>query len=104
MVRIRRLQAQDEKGRWYNDSYAIETPDGQVEFRYNLTWEHMGGRYANQIRDSGLQLNKIDQVLSEPKLKWLPVETLDLSYAAATEVLDRECHIPSLQRTRARPV
>jgi len=41
-MKLRRLQRQDEDDRWYDDAYAYEDNEGQVIFRYNLTWDRVG--------------------------------------------------------------
>lgn len=94
MVRIRRLQRKDEMGKWYDDSYAIESLDGKIHFRYNLAWDVIGSRYYGKIQQSGVPLEQVHLVLNEPGLKWLPVETLDLDFDQATEMLDPQFHIP----------
>jgi hypothetical protein len=94
MVRFRRLQQQDEQGQWYDDSYAIEGPDNQVHFRYNLAWDGVGSRYYGKIQQSDVALEQIHQVLYGNGLRWLAVETLDMTYADATDLLDPHFHIP----------
>ncbi len=94
MVLIRRLQRKDEKGRWYTDAYAIETPDKRIELRYPLSWEHLGAMYNAEFRKRGLTLVELDQVLSGRNLKWLPLEALQVGYEQALSMLDRECNIP----------
>ncbi len=98
MVRIRRLQARDERGKWYPEAYAIETPESKIVLRYPLTWEYLGGRYNAQIAERNLALAELEQVLSGRKLRWLAVETLPLDYEQALAVLDRECHVPTKQK------
>ncbi|MBI4674456.1 MAG: hypothetical protein HY741_22660 [Chloroflexi bacterium] len=98
MIRIRRLQRQDEDGKWFDDSYAIQASDGKVTCRYNLTWEYLGGRLNYQIQQSGLPLEELEQVFDNPRMRWLPVETLDMSFEQATEFLDPQFHIPRLKK------
>ena len=98
MIRIRRLQRRDAKGKWYDDSYAIEQPTGEIEFRYNLTWERIGGEYAFAIKQSGLPLEQVEQVWDTPKMRWLPGEVFDMTYEEATELLDPQFHIPRLKK------
>ena len=98
MIRIRRLQAQDEKGNWYDDCYVIESPDGKIHFRYNLAWDVIGSRYYGKIQQSGVLLEQVHQVLNEKGFRWLPVETLDMTYDEATELLDPQFYIPRLKK------
>lgn len=104
MVRIRRLQRQDETWHWYDDSYAIESTDGKIHFRYNLAWDVIGSRYYGKIQQSGLPLDQVHLVLDEPGLKWQPIETLDMTFDQATEILDPEFHIPRLKKRIPVPV
>ncbi len=103
MTRARRLQSQDENGEWYSEAYAIESPEGAIIFHYPFWWEHIGGQYAYQIKESRLPLEHVEQILHAPKLKWLPVEKLDLTFEQAIELLDTECHIPRLKKKVAAP-
>ncbi len=103
MIHIRRLQRRDEQGEWYDDSYAIENSDGKVTFRYNLSWEYLGGRLNYQIQQSGLPLEGLEQVFNNPKMRWLPVEPVALDFEQATELLDPQFHIPRLKKKVAAP-
>ena len=93
-MRIRRLQRRDETGRWYSDAYAVEGSEGRLTFRYSLAWEHVGARYHRRIRESGVGLERLEEVLSDPGIRWLPVETIDSRDTGALRALDRECQIP----------
>jgi hypothetical protein len=94
MIRIRKLQRKDENGTWHSDAYAVEMPDGQLVLRYSLAWEYLGGRYNRMIRERGLSLEQLEQVLSGDSLRWLSVENLEMDDEEAIQVLDRECHVP----------
>lgn len=98
MVRFRRLERKAETGEWFDDSYAIESPDGKIHFRYNLAWDVIGSRYYGKIQASGVSLEQVHLVLDEPGLKWLPVETLDMDFEQAIEFLDPQFHIPRLKK------
>lgn len=101
MVRIRRLQRKDEHGRWYTDAYAIETPDGHVRLRYPLSWEYLGAQYNAEISKQRLSLERLGELLSSRKLRWLAVETLVVDDDQALSILDRECNIPTMRKAVA---
>jgi hypothetical protein len=94
MTRIRKLQRKGEGGTWHSDAYAVETRDGQITLRYSLAWEYLGGRYNQMIREQGLSLEQLEQVLAGDSLRWLPVETFEMDDKDAIQALDRECHVP----------
>lgn len=91
MIRYRRLQVCDNRGRWYTDAYAVEDEQGQVLLRYPLSWEHLGSDYNARIRERKLSLEQLENLLKGPRLRWLAVESLALDFAHAVEQLDREC-------------
>ena len=91
MVKFRRLQVCDKRGRWYTDAYAIEDEHRQVLLRYPLSWEHLGSDYNAQIRKLELSLEQLEMLLKGPQLRWLAVESLALDFAHAIKQLDREC-------------
>ncbi len=98
MVRVRKLEQRDEQGRWFSDAYAIETPDGTIEFRYSLAWEYLGGRYNQIIQRSGRTLEELEEVVRGSDLRWRSPRTLPLDYQEAVARLDRECCVPRLVR------
>lgn len=103
MIRARRLQGKDENGNWYSEAYAVQAPNGEIIFHYPFWWEHIGGQYANEMKQSDLPLEQIEQILSGPKLKWLALESLDMPFDQAMEFLDEECHIPRLKKKTLAP-
>jgi hypothetical protein len=96
MIRVRRLQRQNEQNKWYDDAYAVEDRDGQVTFYYNLTWDRVGAKYNRQLKETGISLDEIDTVLQPgDRFRWLPVEVIDDDQSAAfLEELDERCAIP----------
>lgn len=94
MIRVRRLQRKGSDGTWHSDAYAVETRDGQITLRYSLAWEYLGGRYNRMIRERGLSLEHLEQVLAGDSLRWLPVETLETDAKDVIQSLDQECHVP----------
>lgn len=103
MIRARRLQTKDENGTWTDEAYAIESPSGQVIFHYPFWWEHIGGQYAYEIQQTNMPLEQVAQIVRGPKLKWLPVERLEMTYAQAIDFLDAECQIPRAKKKTLAP-
>ena len=99
MIRIRRLQRKDEKGKWYTDAYAIETPDKRTLLRYPLSWEQVGARYNAEIQRRRLTLERLDELWSGRNLQWLEIETWSVPYDEALQRLNRECHIPIVKKS-----
>ena len=94
MTRIRKLRRKGKDGTWHSDAYAVETRNGQVTLRYSLAWEYLGGRYNRMIRERGLSLEQLEQVLAGASLRWLPIETLETDGEEIIQALDSECHVP----------
>jgi hypothetical protein len=96
MIRVRRLQRQNERNEWYDDAYALEDHDGQVTFCYNLTWDRVGARYNSQLKETGIPLDEVDTVLQPgDQFRWLPVEEIeDEQSTTFLEELDKRCAIP----------
>ena len=77
IMRIRRLQRQDETGLWYDDAYAFEDDHGKVEFRYNLTRDRVGSAFNTRLSDTQSRLDAIESLIQPGAgFRWLPVETI----------------------------
>lgn len=96
-MRVRRLQYNEEGGGWYDDAYAYENEQGQVTFRYNLTWEKIGGRFGRQMRQQQTPLEAVETVIRpSDRLRWLPIENIpDAEAEAFLAALNEACAIPS---------
>ncbi len=103
MIRIRRLELQDETGVWHPEAYIIENDAGGIELRYPLSWDVIGSKYYGAIQASGLPMEQVEQILSGTRLRWLPVETVAFDFEQATELLDPQFHIPRLKKKIAAP-
>lgn len=94
MTRYRILQRLDQDGIWVPDAYVIERSDGQIEFRYPLSWEYLGGRWNRHLRENHLTLNHLDRAMDlGGHLRWLPVEVTDEDASVVVDRLDALCHI-----------
>lgn len=96
-MKIRRLQRRDENAQWYDDAYAYENDNGQITFRYNLTWESVGARYDRKFKESGISLEDIETILSldGQTMRWLSIEVIeDDQVEAFIEGLNKACAIP----------
>ncbi len=96
-MRVRRLQYNEEGVGWYDDAYAYENEHGQVIFCYNLTWEKIGGRFGQQMREQQTSLEAVETVIRPTdRLRWLPIEDIpDAETEAFLAVLNEACAIPS---------
>ncbi len=101
-MRIRIFQRWDEEPGWFDDAYAFEDGEGRVVFRYNLTWEQIGGRCSRRIREGGISLEEIETVIpSGDGARWLPIEVVAEEMAAAyLETLNEACGIPKPRSIR----
>jgi hypothetical protein len=97
-MRVRRLQRRLD-GVWYDDAYAYEDGNGQVVFRYNLTWERIGSHMNRLLRDADASLENIETIISSGEdLRWTPIESIHPDQAAAYfAALDQACAIPKPQ-------
>jgi hypothetical protein len=95
-MKLRRLQRQDKQDRWYDDAYAFEDSEGQVIFRYNLTWDRVGSIYNGKLQESGVSLAEIETVLQPgDRFRWLPLEVIEEDEVETfLEALDEACAIP----------
>jgi hypothetical protein len=97
-MRIRRLQRRLD-GVWVDDAYVYEKQNGQVIFRYNLTWERIGSNMNGLLRAAGTPIETIETVISPSEdLRWLPIEIIENEQAPAYfAALDQACAIPKPQ-------
>ena len=95
-VRILQRHLDDE---WLDEAYVYEAQDNNLVFRYNLTWESMGSKYAGQIQAAQVTLEDLETILPHgDKMRWLEIETiLDDDRDMFLEKLDERCCIPRPQ-------
>lgn len=96
-MKIRRLQRRDENKQWYDDAYAYENDEGQIIFRYNLTWESVGARYNKKFKEIGASLEDIETImpLDGQTMPWLPIEVIEEKQVESyLEALNEVCAIP----------
>ena len=92
MMKIRRLQRRDENNQWYGDAYVYENDEGQIIFRYNLTWESVGARYNKKFKETGVSLEDIETImpLDGQTMRWLPIEVVE-EKNTIDPIVDAEC-------------
>lgn len=95
-MKLRRLQRQDKNDQWYDDAYVYEDNEGQVIFRYNLTWDRVGSTYNGKLRETGVSLEEVETVLRPgDRFRWLPIEVIEEDQVEAfLEELNEACAIP----------
>ncbi len=96
MMKLRRLQRQNENDQWYDDAYAYEDSQGRVIFRYNLTWDRIGSTYNGKLQESGVAIESIETILQPgDRFRWLPLELIPTEAAPRVLAeLDDACAIP----------
>lgn len=104
-MRYRKLQRKFDASEWVDEAYAYENRQGQVIFRYNLTWGRMGSHLNQQIKDTGLSLAMLETILpSNQEIRWLPIQIVaDEQAEACCVMLDQACAIPNAQAVAAIP-
>jgi hypothetical protein len=98
MMRVRILQRKFED-EWLADAYVYEDKDNNLIFRYNLTWESMGSKYAGKMKEAQVTLEEIETILPDgDRMRWLDIETIpDDQRETFLEQLDERCCIPRPQ-------
>ena len=104
-MRYRKLQRKFDAGEWIDEAYAYENRQGQVIFRYNLTWGRMGSHLNQQIKDRDLSLAILETILpSSQEIRWLPIQTVaDEQAESFCIILDQACAIPNTHAVVAIP-
>jgi len=97
-MRVRILQRKFDH-EWLDDAYVYEDQAKNLVFRYNLTWESMGSKYAGQIQEAKVTLAEIETILPNgERMRWLAIETIpDDERETFLEKLDERCCIPRPQ-------
>ena len=94
-MKIRKLQRQNDKHEWVDDTYACHDETGGCVFRYNSTWGRIGSYYNLQLKKMNVSLDEIETVISPTTgWRWLPTEVIaDNQASTYLNELDEACHI-----------